>query len=539
MLYQGVHANAICVTKGYSALIAAVYNSDLPMLKLIIQSDEICKQTYFSTQFSIISAILSIVNGTVDTLEADVELLVNADGITEGEVGGYLRSIGPNDPVHVSDDGEIKLVSKRNIVDLDQSGRNGMRALHYASQIGDIRIVGALLQAGAAREVFNDKLHTPLDVSLANDHIEAANAIRFDPERVSICLAAKHGDWTVMSALLCQGVSINTQRNHMSKTGDQLHHELFTPLLAAVAHGQAEVVKRILDVPGVNVNLANSLNQTALMFAAARGDESTVLLLLSRGADRWVLDKQGYIATAWAESRNRDAIAIILKHDPARIWIHDVIRNNDFAATIGMLKQNVDPNLRRMTQLVPHSPATIAGHGKLQMDSVSSSKTKTSKPVPAPAPVKAAAGIDQHHDRSSNGSGFIHGETPLIVAARYGRLDTIAILLKAPPPHAVDQTITDSAGNSALHHATLKGHEEAVLLLLKAHASRHLRNTMGLNPSAVAKSAGFVNIAAIIDADPYTIHIHDMCEQGNMRMVSFLRFSFVILCFYFSLSCLT
>lgn len=442
---------------------------------------------------------------------------MNEDGVTEGEKGGYLRVVDANEPMYISDDGEVKLVSKRNIVDLDRAGRNGMRALHYASQIGDITIVGALLQAGAAREVFNDKLHTPLDVCVANDHINAANAIRFDPEKVSICLAAKHGDWTVMSALLCQGVSINTKRNHMSKTGDQVQHELYTPLLAAAAHGQFEVMKKILDVPEVNVNLANSLNQTALMFAAARGDEQVVLLLLNRGADRWVLDKQGYIATAWAESRNRESIALILKHDPARIWIHDVIRNNDFPAVIAMLKQKVDPNQRRTTKLVPHSPANGAG-SNVKIDAVGSNKAKTA-PVPAKAPaVKVNSSIDQQHDQSG-GVGFIMGETPLIVAARYGRLDVIAILLKAPAPNAVDMTLLDSAGNSALHHASLKGHEEVVLLLLKAHAPRHLRNSMGLSASAIAKSAGHINIGAIVDADPYTVHIHDMCEQGDMRMV--------------------
>jgi ankyrin repeat protein len=550
--------NTICEEKGYSALIAAVYNSDLPMLKLLLQADEICRKTYFSTQFSIISAVNSALKGTPEIVEEDLH--INEDGVTEGETDGYLRTVdntekeylvAPHTPhlVRALSDSTIseqrarslKFAGKSNVVDIDGAGRNGMRALHYASQIGDIGIVGTLLQAGANREVFNNKLHTPLDVCLANNHIAAANAIRFDPEKVSICLAAKHGDWTVMSALLCQGVSINTQRNHMGKNSDALQHELYTPLLAAVAYGQMEIVKQILDVPGVDVNLANPLNQTALMFAAARGDESVVLLLLSRGADRWVLDSQGYIALAWAESRKRESIACILRHDPARVWVHDVIRNNDFAAVIGMLKQNVDINLRRYTKLVPHSPAASVAVGKLEAVGGSHGHPHATperkgksidggrggrSPMFAGSPDAAA----EAQDNTLGGGGeFVMGETPLIVAARYGRLDVIAILLKAPAPGAVQLNLADNAGNTALHHAAAKGQEEAVLALVKAHASRHARNLLGLTACLVAKSAGFPLIGAIIEADPYLVHIHDMCEQGDVRMVSQGLISFTVL----------
>jgi len=58
--------------------------------------------------------------------------------------------------------------------------------------------------------------------STANGHTECANALRFDPTVVSICLAAKHGDWLVMKALLVQGVSINTTRRHISTKGKSL-----------------------------------------------------------------------------------------------------------------------------------------------------------------------------------------------------------------------------------------------------------------------------------------------------------------------------
>lgn len=574
LLYQGVDVNTVCNEKGYTALIAAVYNKDLAMVKLLLNSDEICQKTYFSTRYSVLSAINSILKGTPELVEADAEVTINVEGVCEGEKDGYLRSVddtereyltAPHSPVSkyrgtsTNTNGSsknlnhipIKFAGKSNIIDIDCAGRSGMRALHYASQIGDIQIVGALLHAGATREVFNNKLHTPLDVCLANGHVEVANAIRFDPEKVSICLAAKHGDWTVLSALLAQEVSINTERIHMNKINDTIQYELYTPLLAAVAYGQEVIVRKILEISDINVNLANPLNQTALMFAAARGDENIILLLLNHGADRWILDKQGYIATAWAESKKHYNITLILKHDPKRIWIHDVIRNDDFDAVIAMLKQKVDVNLRRFTKLVPESPAMVSA-AKLQGCGIGS-KVNSNYSTGHCSPVsKEVVGSDNirnnihstlstadaaalsHHSNihssstvhtgepESQSAGFMHGETPLIVAAHYGRLDVIAILLKAPPPASVQINLADTVGNTPLHHAAYKNQEAAVVLLLKSHASRHTRNLLGLTPLAVAKSGGYSSIAALIEADPYVMHIHDVCEQGEIRLVRLL-----------------
>jgi ankyrin repeat protein len=576
LLYQGVDVNATCPSKGYSAVIAAVYNSDLPMLQLLLKADKVCKSTYFGTPFSVMSAVVSAVYDKPDLgylenvpgLEGmHVERAEEEENVATSAVGATVAANSDPDPETATgsaSDGESgndaaaaprvpalpknplletyippadqsnPLGRKHNVPDLDRPGRGGMRALHYACQIGDVNIVGALLQAGATREVFNDKLHSPLDVCLANGHIDAANAIRFDPENVSICLAAKHGDWVVMRALLCQGVSINTQRQHMNRAGDAIQYELFTPLLAAVAHGQMEVVRHIVSHPDVDINLANGLNQTALMFASARGDESVVLLLLYHGADRWVLDSGGYIAAAWAESRSRESITVILKHDPARIWIQDVIRNNDFAAVVAMLKQKVDVNLRRFTKHVPNSPDDAAGSGGGGLDDVrhdalgsgtgaagggglttgagkSGSRSTGATPVTTPHATSPAV-----TSQSAPKLGFIPGETPISVACRYGRTDVIALLLKAP---GIDVNTADLEGNTPLHHAALKGHEEVVLQLLKSHAFRYARNAAGLTAGGVAKEAGFPLIAAIVDADPKMVHIHDMCDQGDVRMV--------------------
>lgn len=102
---------------------------------------------------------------------------------------------------------------ENNKLDLDMLGKGSMSALHYAAQLGETKIIGRLLQAGkaqlvnshsnahwhfvvdvgATRSLLNDKSHSALDIAVTNGHLESANVLRFDPAKVSICLAAKHG----------------------------------------------------------------------------------------------------------------------------------------------------------------------------------------------------------------------------------------------------------------------------------------------------------------------------------------------------------
>ena len=73
---------------------------------------------------------------------------------------------------------------------------------------------------------------------------EVANCIKYDPERVHICMAAKNGDWDVTLALLRQKISINTRFNVKSDNG-AVHHELYSPLIAATSHGHYKYLQVI------------------------------------------------------------------------------------------------------------------------------------------------------------------------------------------------------------------------------------------------------------------------------------------------------
>eukprot|EP01035_Chromulina_nebulosa_P023030 gene23030-29843_t len=189
LLLQGADVNAYCTNKKYTALIAAVYNRDFDMIELLLQSADLCQ-------------------------------LTDASAIRDSL--WFMSSAGePNPSTASSSSANNDGKEETNKLNLDMLGKGSMGALHYAAQLGETKIVGRLLQAGATRSLVNDKGHSALDIAVTNGHLEAANVLRFEPAKVSICLAAKHGDWLVMRSLMWQGVSINTQRQHFGPKGVQ------------------------------------------------------------------------------------------------------------------------------------------------------------------------------------------------------------------------------------------------------------------------------------------------------------------------------
>ena len=93
------------------------------------------------------------------------------------------------------------------------------------------------------------------------------------------------------------------------------------------------------------------------------------------------------------------------------------------------------------------------------------------------------------------------GETPLIVAAQCNNIEVISLLLKAPN---IQVNKMDAYGMTALMYAAQRGHEQAVILLLKGNASRRMFDRSGKTAIDYATMEGKSLIAAIIEADPYS-----------------------------------
>ena len=160
----------------------------------------------------------------------------------------------------------VNMVSIRtNLVDINGRGPRGLSACHYAAQKGNVEIIGTLLRVGADRNILsNDKNYTAFDIASLNNCHDAMNVLKYNPVSDSICILAKHGDWNGIRSLLLQGVSINSRQRHVKENGSKLY-ELYSPLIAAVAYSQKDLVKNLLAVDGIDVNIQNQLGQTGII----------------------------------------------------------------------------------------------------------------------------------------------------------------------------------------------------------------------------------------------------------------------------------
>ena len=69
-----------------------------------------------------------------------------------------------------------------------------------------------------------------------------------------------------------------------------------TALMAAVIHGQYEIVERLLQVKDVDVNLAENDGWTPLFFAAKSNFPFILKLLLENGANKYHISPAGFHA---------------------------------------------------------------------------------------------------------------------------------------------------------------------------------------------------------------------------------------------------
>lgn len=120
---------------------------------------------------------------------------------------------------------------------------------------------------------------------------------------------AKTNSLDVVTLLLAHGGKVNARDDCGS-----------TPLAIACGHGDANVVRALVEA-GADVNAAETVSGlgvhcagiTPLMWAAARGDEATVALLLSHGAQPSMKDSRGWNAQTYASKKGHQRVARLLR----------------------------------------------------------------------------------------------------------------------------------------------------------------------------------------------------------------------------------
>jgi len=159
----------------------------------------------------------------------------------------------------------------RDGADVNTAQADGMTALHWAAQKGDVELAKVLLYASAnVRATTRIGGYTPL------------------------LIASRNGDAAMIDTLVSAGADANNATTNGT-----------TALMLASAAGKADAVKRLLD-KGASVNAKENVKgETALTFAAAFGRTDVVRELTARGADVAATTKVQDLASFAKEEQER------------------------------------------------------------------------------------------------------------------------------------------------------------------------------------------------------------------------------------------
>ena len=244
-----------------------------------------------------------------------------------------------------------------------------------------------------------------------------------------VCCCIQNADINIVKLLLKHDADVDVQDNDGQ-----------TVLIIAIVQGHLDIAKLLLQ-HGANPNICDNRGRIPLLFESANGYLDMVKLLLQYGADPNVVYDRGVTALA---------AAININHI-------DIINE--------LLQHGADPNLYGIYMDVPFAPLYVV----------------TSKEI-------AKLLLDNGAD--VNMQDMVRGRTPLIYAARRGKLETVELYLQ----YGAHVTTTDVDGGTALSYAIQYGHTNIAKLLIpktlqemERHprpTPRHMTATPQITPSS-------------------------------------------------------
>lgn len=218
----------------------------------------------------------------------------------------------------------IDSVVSGQLVNTDPNSRdgNGRTPISYAVQNGHVAVVQLLLEHGADANLnYEFGSASPLLIAAFSGHLAIVKLLLDKGAKVdskneyggtALWHAMVEGHKAVVELLLEKGANIDSK---------DINEQ--TPLMAAAIHGDASMVMFLLE-KGADINTKDRNRRTSLWLASKKPDAAIVKLLLEKGAHVDPQDDdEGKTPLMWAAMRGKESLVSLLLQNGANCTIKD------------------------------------------------------------------------------------------------------------------------------------------------------------------------------------------------------------------------
>ncbi len=327
---------------------------------------------------------------------------------------------------------------------------DGMTALHWAAERGDLAMANALLRAHASvKAVTREASYTPLHI------------------------ASKNGNATVVRALIKAGADVNALTNSGA-----------TALHLAAGSGSADAVLALIE-KGADVNAKESAHgQTPLVFAAEYDRADAIRVLLKHGADanayttqeniveesardQAAQKKRNEVLISFMPQARKDSVAAAVKAEAAKLAANPALAGGRAG---GGGARGGGGGMRPVGPFTPEQVQAAIDSGRALAMSAAAAKG------PVQEVVDTINGGVAGYAASVGGLG---GMSALHHAARQGNLNAVMALLDGGA-NVNEVSLTDHT--TPLLMATINGQFDVAMKLIEHGADPNIESTAGATP---------------------------------------------------------